>query len=97
MHILDNIVLTITGKLDEVGLCVGKNWEMKKRVAPGCESEIIKVIMNLLRPFMFGMCSAGAGGGGFIYGILRDASMRSEALSLLIGQTVRLAFIGYDF
>ncbi|XP_005105725.1 L-fucose kinase [Aplysia californica] len=62
----------IDGDFEVVGKCVGKYWEMKKRLAPGCESATIAHIMRVLKPYVFGMCSAGAGGGGFIYGILKE-------------------------
>nr|KAG5686488.1 hypothetical protein BaRGS_018740 [Batillaria attramentaria] len=77
----------IDGNFDKVGNCVGRYWQMKKRMAPGCESQTILSIMTALKPYMLGMCSAGAGGGGFIYGILRDASMRKEAVEVLGRQT----------
>ncbi|KAK6982593.1 L-fucose kinase, partial [Biomphalaria glabrata] len=62
----------IDGDLECVGKCVGRYWEMKKRMAPGCESMTIATIMTVLKPYMYGMCSAGAGGGGFIYGIMKE-------------------------
>ncbi|CAL1547211.1 unnamed protein product [Lymnaea stagnalis] len=62
----------IDGDMEVVGKCVGRYWEMKKRLAPGCESNTIAQIMSVLRPYMYGMCSAGAGGGGFIYGIMKE-------------------------
>ena len=67
---------------------MARYWEMKKRMAPGCESQTIAQIMAALQPYMLGMCSAGAGGGGFIYGILRHGSMRGEAAQVLGKQTV---------
>ena len=78
------------GNLDKVGQCVAQYWQMKKRMAPGCESQTIAQIMTALKPYMLGMCSAGAGGGGFIYGILLDGKMRSEAVEVLNRQTVSL-------
>ncbi|KAL8582759.1 hypothetical protein ACOMHN_021871 [Nucella lapillus] len=72
---------------DTVGQCVGQYWEMKKRMAPGCESQTIAQIMRALQPYVLGMCSSGAGGGGFIYGILRHGSMRKEAVEVLGRQT----------
>ena len=78
----------LAGNLDKVGQCVAQYWQMKKCMAPGCESQTIAQIMTALKPYMLGMCSAGAGGGGFIYGILRDGKMRSEAVEVLIRQTV---------
>ena len=73
---------------------MGRYWEMKKRMAPGCESQTIAQIMAALKPYMLGMCSAGAGGGGFIYGILRDSSVRREAVETLQKQTVGLDKFG---
>lgn len=86
----------IDGNFDKVGQCVGQYWEMKKRMAPGCESQTIAQIMNTLKPYMLGMCSAGAGGGGFIYGILRDGKMKNEAIDVLSKQTGLEEAVVYD-
>lgn len=70
---------------------------MKKRMAPGCESQTIAKIMATLKPYMLGMCSAGAGGGGFIYGILKDPAMRSAAIDILNRTTVRFYLFVWMF
>ena len=76
------------GDMDHVGSCVGRYWEMKKRMAPGCESATIARIMATLKPYMCGMCSAGAGGGGFIYGITKEPRLHSFIKVMLEQQEV---------
>jgi galactokinase/mevalonate kinase-like predicted kinase len=56
---------------------------MKKLLAPGCESATIARIMTVLRPNMHGMCSAGAGGGGFIYGFLKEPNNHALVREIL--------------
>ncbi|PVD20708.1 hypothetical protein C0Q70_18867 [Pomacea canaliculata] len=86
----------IDGNFEKVGSCVEQYWQMKKRMAPGCESQTIAKIMATLKPYMLGMCSAGAGGGGFIYGILKDPAMRSAAIDILNRTTGLEAALVYE-
>lgn len=74
-------------------------WELKKKMAPGCEPAAIRNLMQNLRPHVFGMSLAGAGGGGFFYAIAKDSSLKIQLneiiykipvslyLSILIGPT----------
>ena len=73
-----------------VGGCVARYWEMKKRMAPGCESATIATIMRVLKPYVYGMCSAGAGGGGFIYGILKEPKCQHFITEILNQQEVSI-------
>ncbi|XP_041375931.1 L-fucose kinase-like [Gigantopelta aegis] len=75
----------IEGNLDNVGSCISRNWSMKKLMAPGCETETIEKIMSLLRPHASGMCMAGAGGGGFLYAIMKESDKKQFVQDLLTG------------
>lgn len=66
-----------------MGHCLDRYWEMKKIMAPGCETEIIKTLMDTVRPYALGMCMAGAGGGGFMYVLARD-SIQKDVITQLI-------------
>ncbi|KAJ8302778.1 hypothetical protein KUTeg_019174 [Tegillarca granosa] len=68
------------GDLQKVGSCLDRNWQMKKRMAPGCETAIISRIMAAARPFAHGMCMAGAGGGGFLYVLAKDETSKKSIL-----------------
>lgn len=88
----------LLGDLECVGKCVGRYWEMKKRMAPGCESMTIATIMTVLKPYMYGMCSAGAGGGGFIYGIMKEPRCHEFIKEILYRQEVSaLAILSFTF
>lgn len=63
----------IDGDLKKVGSCLDRYWQMKKIMAPGCETQIITTLMTTIRPFCLGICMAGAGGGGFMYVLAKDA------------------------
>jgi len=55
------------GDLVGVGRCMSEYWQLKKKMAPGCEPELVTCIMTALQPHVLGMSLAGAGGGGFMY------------------------------
>ncbi|XP_067651598.1 L-fucose kinase-like isoform X1 [Haliotis asinina] len=71
------------GDFTMLGECANEYWKMKKRMAPGCETLVIQKIMAALRPHSLGLCMAGAGGGGFLWGIMKEASSRAEVEKLL--------------
>lgn len=58
-------------------------WQMKKIMAPGCETQIITTLMEAVRPFALGICMAGAGGGGFMYVLAQDP-LKKEVIKQLI-------------
>ncbi|KAL3859604.1 hypothetical protein ACJMK2_009860 [Sinanodonta woodiana] len=66
----------IDGNLDLVGDCMSRYWDMKKLMAPGCETILIGRLMADARPYASGMCMAGAGGGGFLYVLAKNAECK---------------------
>uniref|UniRef100_U3JY51 Fucose kinase n=1 Tax=Ficedula albicollis TaxID=59894 RepID=U3JY51_FICAL len=58
----------------------------KKCMAPGCEPLAVWRMMGALRPYVYGQCLAGAGGGGFLY-ILTKAPRQKEALHQILANT----------
>ena len=58
--------------MEEIGKCMDLNWEHKKKMAPGCEPAAIKQMITVLRPHIYGTCMAGAGGGGFLFVLMKD-------------------------
>ncbi|CAG5122605.1 unnamed protein product [Candidula unifasciata] len=83
------------GAFEIMGSCVSRYWEMKKLLAPGCESVTIAQIMAMLKPYMYGMSSAGAGGGGFIYGIMKEPNLHAFVREIL-EQQEDLEAVVYD-
>ncbi|CAC5396601.1 FUK [Mytilus coruscus] len=73
----------IDGDLKKVGSCLDRYWQMKKIMAPGCETQIISTLMEAVRPFALGICMAGAGGGGFMYVLAQDPLKRDVIKQLI--------------
>ncbi|XP_022341951.2 L-fucose kinase-like isoform X3 [Crassostrea virginica] len=73
----------IDGDLQKVGSCLDKYWAMKKILAPGCETPTIAKLMAASRPFAYGMCMAGAGGGGFLYVLTKDTNHKHLLIDIL--------------
>ena len=61
-----------TGDLVTVGRCLSEYWVLKKKMADGCEPELVTRMMHALEPLALGMCLAGAGGGGFMYLLTKE-------------------------
>ncbi|KAL5013089.1 hypothetical protein ScPMuIL_011640 [Solemya velum] len=71
------------GELQQIGNCMDRYWQMKKKMAPGCETSAITSLMVALRPFVYGICMAGAGGGGFLYALARDSQCKTRIGEML--------------
>ncbi|XP_053843602.1 L-fucose kinase isoform X1 [Vidua macroura] len=74
------------GDLLLLGKCLDCYWQQKKCMAPGCEPLAVGRMMDALRPYAYGQCLAGAGGGGFLY-ILTKAPRQKEALHQILANT----------
>ncbi|NWV67566.1 FUK kinase, partial [Malurus elegans] len=74
------------GDLLLLGKCLDCYWQQKKCMAPGCEPLAVGHMMDALRPYVYGQCLAGAGGGGFLY-ILTKAPRQKEALHQILAST----------
>ncbi|KAM4637918.1 L-fucose kinase isoform 3-T7 [Amazona ochrocephala] len=75
-----------TGNLPLIGKCLDCYWQQKKCMAPGCEPLAVGRMMDALRPYAYGQCLAGAGGGGFLY-VLTRAPRQKEALHRILAKT----------
>ncbi len=58
-------------------------WEQKKRMAPGCEPVMVSEMMSVLRPHVYGLAMAGAGGGGFLYVLTQQPKAKIHIEQLL--------------
>ncbi|XP_009953026.1 PREDICTED: L-fucose kinase-like, partial [Leptosomus discolor] len=74
------------GNLPLIGKCLDRYWQQKKCMAPGCEPLAVGRMMDALRPYVYGQCLAGAGGGGFLY-VLTKAPRQKEALHQILAKT----------
>eukprot|EP00795_Rhopilema_esculentum_P010877 gene10877-19700_t len=71
------------GDLEGIGETMNVCWRHKKLMAHGCEPKICKIIMDAISPLAYGQCLAGAGGGGFLYVITKNANAAKELSSKL--------------
>ena len=62
------------GDLDTFGALLAEHWAINKRMDPGCTNPFIDELFETLRPYIWGGKLAGAGGGGFVIAMARDAS-----------------------
>ncbi|XP_037265116.1 L-fucose kinase isoform X1 [Falco rusticolus] len=74
------------GNLPLIGKCLDCYWQQKKCMAPGCEPLAVGRMMDALRPYVYGQCLAGAGGGGFLY-VLTKIPRQKEALHQILAKT----------
>ncbi|XP_030907754.2 L-fucose kinase isoform X7 [Melopsittacus undulatus] len=74
------------GNLPLIGKCLDCYWQQKKCMAPGCEPLAVGRMMDALRPYVYGQCLAGAGGGGFLY-VLTRAPRQKEVLHQILAKT----------
>lgn len=68
----------LTGDLEAVGACLSRYWTQKKVMAPGSEPLEVARLLQSLQPLMTAQALAGAGGGGFAFGLLRPEVPRDE-------------------
>ena len=72
----------------KLGRCIDTYWTQKKMIAPGCEPLFVAQLMDRMSPFVHGQSLTGAGGGGFYFGLLKDASARNQAESMITSMQV---------
>ncbi|XP_069037407.1 L-fucose kinase isoform X2 [Lepisosteus oculatus] len=71
------------GSLARVGACLDRYWQQKRAMAPGCEPATVRAMMSALRPLTLGQSLAGAGGGGFLCIITREAQQAARVKDVL--------------
>uniref|UniRef100_A0A3B4AQW3 Uncharacterized protein n=1 Tax=Periophthalmus magnuspinnatus TaxID=409849 RepID=A0A3B4AQW3_9GOBI len=80
--------------LSGLGACLGRSWQQKKVMAPGCEPASVRLMMEALRPLVLGQSLAGAGGGGFLYILTKLPQQREEGLGDFSVHSVELDMEG---
>jgi fucokinase len=58
-------------------------WDLKKRLDPGSTNEKIESLLRPLERFLSGKLLTGAGGGGFVFMVARDAEAAQKVRQLL--------------
>ena len=69
----------------DLGACIDAYWVQKKAMAPGCEPETCRKLFGVLREVSWGMSLCGAGGGGFMYVLLKEGMSRKEVRGMIEG------------
>lgn len=69
------------GDVAAVARCVDEYWQLKQRMAPGCEPAFVTRLRGAMQsaasPVLCCVSLAGAGGGGFLYGLLAPGVSRA--------------------
>jgi len=89
------------GDLKAIGETMNTCWDHKKLMAPGCEPEICRKMINAIDPLAYGQCLAGAGGGGFMYVITKKPNAVKEISDKLaelgnIGKKATVHYVEID-
>lgn len=63
-------------------------WSQKKVMAPGCEPQLVRRMMDALLPHVYGQALAGAGGGGFMYILTKESGAVEKVKEILAGVEV---------
>ena len=79
----------LEGQLGAVGELLSEHWALNKRMDPGCTNPFIDELFEVCSPYLTGAKLAGAGGGGFAFGLAHDAEAKAELTTLLGDRYVR--------
>jgi fucokinase len=71
------------GNVDNFAMIMNEHWEVSKKLDSGSTNTYIDQIINLCRPYISGVMICGAGGGGFLQMILKDADKKEELRAFL--------------
>ncbi|KAA0185765.1 hypothetical protein HAZT_HAZT010331 [Hyalella azteca] len=81
--------------IDGLASCVTRYWQLKKTVAAGSEPPRISKLFSALSPHVSGASLSGAGGGGYLYGLLKLSSS-SEGMSSKLAAELSLFDVEAD-
>ena len=76
----------ISGDVARVGTLLSKYWVQKKVMAPDAQPALVTRLMALVEDECHGMSLAGAGGGGFLVLITKQANAAARIRELVEGQ-----------
>ena len=71
------------GDIAAVGACFSRYWEQKKAMASGCEPTAVTEMLRVLAPHCHGVSMGGAGGGGFLFAIMKIPTSLDACKALL--------------
>lgn len=76
------------GHEEAVGTALERYWRQKQQMAPRAEPERVTRMREVLSPFVLGSSLCGAGGGGFLVGLMRDG-VSPESIKLALRADAR--------
>lgn len=71
------------GNFEALGRSIAKTWEQNKRLDSGTNPEAIEKIIALVKDHTLGLKLPGAGGGGYLYIVAKDAQAAAEIKKIL--------------
>ena len=74
------------GDLSCFGALLSEHWALNKRMDPGCTNPFIDELFTVMTPYISGAKLPGAGGGGFVMAIARDAGAVDELAKTLVAR-----------
>jgi galactokinase/mevalonate kinase-like predicted kinase len=72
-HALDMDEAIMRGNFEEYGRLVGKSWQQNKRLDSGTNPPAVENIIAKIKDYCLGYKLPGAGGGGYLYMVAKDA------------------------
>jgi len=81
------------GRLNDVGALLSEHWMLNKRMDPSCSNPFIDELFDVCAPYLVGAKLAGAGGGGFLFGLASDSGAK-ESLSRMLASRYKYGQTG---
>jgi len=83
-HAIDLYNAITRNDFEMVGKLIGKTWEQNKALDSGTNPAEVEAIISLIRDLCYGYKLPGAGGGGFLYMVAKDAIAAARIRQILI-------------
>lgn len=84
------------GDMAAIGTSLTKYQRQKLVMAPGSMPKIVSLFIDKISQYIYGCCFAGAGGGGFLVGILKEPSGKKRVKELINSSAELNYFAVYD-
>lgn len=82
-HALEMADAIQRGEFERYGKLVGATWEQNKRLDSGTNPAEVQKIIRMIEKYCLGLKLPGAGGGGFLYMVARDAEAANSIRTIL--------------
>lgn len=82
-HAMDLYHAILSGRFEEMGQLVAKTWQQNQLLDSGTNPETVKAITRLVDDYCLGYKLPGAGGGGYLYMVAKDAEAAMRIKNVL--------------